>query len=217
MVAPALTVQIQGEGEVSADMLNTYEQTCDTFDELRAFIGTAGVQVCARGRDAVNDGYGGEFYWDGSSTGTDDNLDIITPVGATEGRWLRLETPYAAAISAAMQPVVNAATLALARAAMGVVGFLIGPAAGTSVDFGSIATGRSIAGATITVTGASIGDQVIVWSGAAMVDANTFLAGEVTATNTVTPYFQNLSGSTVNPNAMTVYVVVIPKSAYGFI
>jgi hypothetical protein len=89
MTAPALRTFANAGTEVSGDNLNTFEQTCNTFDDLRAFVGTTGQQVYARGNAAVNDGYGGVFYWDGSSTGTDDDLNIIAPTGQTEGRWLR--------------------------------------------------------------------------------------------------------------------------------
>lgn len=89
MVAPALRTFANAGTEVSGDNLNTFEQTCDTFDDLRAFVGTTGIMVLARGNAAVNDGLGGVFYWDGASTGTDDDANIITPTGQTTGRWLR--------------------------------------------------------------------------------------------------------------------------------
>jgi len=210
MTAPALLVA-STEDPVSADNFNTYEQTCDTFDDLRAFVGTTGMQVCARGKDAVDDGYGGEFYWSASSTGTDDDLNIITPTGQTTGRWLRLNTPYSAAVNSSVQAALAAATVAAFFTSLGV---LVGPTTGTSVDFASTTTGRATAGTTITVTGAAVGDYVWISSTTAQT-AGCRVYAEVTATNTVTPYFQNLSGSTVDPAAMTLYVIVFPKSMFG--
>jgi len=91
MAAPSLTIQQQGVTQVSADNLNTYEQTCDTFSQLRAFVGTAGVQVYARGQSAVSDGYQGNFYWNASLSGAiDDNVNTIIPGGVTLGGWQRL-------------------------------------------------------------------------------------------------------------------------------
>jgi len=90
MPVPALAVQIQGQGSVSADNLNTYEQTCDDFTQLRGFIGVTGVQVWVRGQSQVGDGAAGAFYWSGSSTAPDDNMNVIAPTGAgTTGRWVR--------------------------------------------------------------------------------------------------------------------------------
>lgn len=96
MTAPALNVAIQGEGEISADNLNTYQQTCDTIADLRDFIGAPGVQVLARGLVTAGDGGAGLFYWVEGGTAADDGLTVIVPDGAT-GLWLRfgvLIQPY---------------------------------------------------------------------------------------------------------------------------
>jgi len=94
MAAPQLTAQVQGQGSVTADMLNTLEQTCDVLDQLRAFIGLPGIQVYLRGGAAVADGLQGIFYWDASSTATDNGVNIIRPTGgAFAGRWVRLPPP----------------------------------------------------------------------------------------------------------------------------
>ena len=94
MAAPNLTVQVQGLGAVGADMLNTYEQTCDSFSQLKAFPGISGVQVYARGANAPGDGFQGEFYWASNSLSVDDNgVTTLSPYGfssTTPGRWLRL-------------------------------------------------------------------------------------------------------------------------------
>ena len=90
MTAPQLTVQIQGQGVVSADQLNTYEQTCDNVPELRAFVGAPGVQTFIRGLSTPGDGGAGPFWWNPSGTGPDDGVNIIVPPGAITGCWVRL-------------------------------------------------------------------------------------------------------------------------------
>ena len=95
MTAPALYAWAQGQGAVSADNLNTFQQTCDTVDQLRAFVGLVGMQVYARGIDAVADGGQGIFYWNQNSVAVDDNgAKVVAPYGATTGRWLRLSTVF---------------------------------------------------------------------------------------------------------------------------
>ena len=91
MSAPQLTQYALGTAAVTADGLNTFEQTCDNFSQLRTFSGTQGMQVFARGRTSPGDQFGGVFYWVATSTATDDNLNVITPSGnASAGRWIRI-------------------------------------------------------------------------------------------------------------------------------
>lgn len=185
MSAPDLFVA-STDDPVTSDQFNTYVQSCNTFSDLRAFVGTTGQEVIARGRSAVNDGYGGLFYWDGSSTGTDDNLNIITPTGQTSGRWLR-QGPYIT----------------------GIEGTLSGSA---TVNFPSTLTARAGAGdVNITVAGAEVGDWVEL-SGDTVLAAGGFMQGVVSAANTVTPYYLNLTGGTVDPASMTVYALVTKRS-----
>lgn len=92
MSLPALMVQIQGQGTVSADNLNSFEQTCDDVDDLRAFTGIDGMQVFMRGYSVAGDGGQGVFYYDSTSTASDDSgVSVIAPYGSTTGRWLRLD------------------------------------------------------------------------------------------------------------------------------
>lgn len=90
MTAPSLTVYQPGIGSVSADGLNTFEQTCNTVSDLRSFVGTEGVQVVTRGTNAVNDGGAGPFYWASTGAYTDNGVSVIVPGGVTQGAWIRL-------------------------------------------------------------------------------------------------------------------------------
>jgi hypothetical protein len=97
MSNPALTVYTLGGAAVSADNLNTFEQTCNTFSDLRSFPANQGMVVYTLGGDSIADGKQGSFYWNQSATGTDNDLNTITPYGYTNvaGRWLR-SIPYTA-------------------------------------------------------------------------------------------------------------------------
>lgn len=90
MAAPALTQYVQGLGQVSADGLNSMEQTCDTFAQLRTLVGLPGMQVFARGGAAIGDGLQGVFYWSASNPGPDNGSTVIVPTGALLGAWVKL-------------------------------------------------------------------------------------------------------------------------------
>lgn len=64
--------------------------TLDTFSDLRGIIGVSNSSLKVLGKDNVNDGFGGVFYWDPTSSNADDNLNIIQKTGVTIGRWVRL-------------------------------------------------------------------------------------------------------------------------------
>lgn len=97
MVAPALNACIQGSGQVSADNLNTYVQSCDTFANLRAFVGLPGIQVECRGGISIADGLQGTFYWSASNPGPDNGATVIVPTGSLIGAWVKL--PFALSAS----------------------------------------------------------------------------------------------------------------------
>lgn len=91
MVAPVLTQYNQGKGAVSADMLNTFVQSCDSLSQLRSFIGLPGIQVEVRGTNVPNDGGQGVFYWNANaSSPVDDNTNTIVPPSGGSGCWTRL-------------------------------------------------------------------------------------------------------------------------------
>ena len=76
-----------------------------------------------------------------------------------------------------------------------------------SLDFGSIGAATQ-AGLTITVTGAAVGDEVIMALPAAPAAGLVFNAF-VSAANTVTVRASNISGASVDPAAATYGVIVI--------
>lgn len=110
MTAPSLQQYIQGQGAVSADNLNTFEQTCDSIAQLRTFIGLPGIQVFVRGTATVNDGGGGPFFWSATSTAADNGSTVVRPVGVVVGAWLRL-TIAASFTGGSPQNITNIASL----------------------------------------------------------------------------------------------------------
>lgn len=94
MSVPALNVAYQGISQTSADQLNTFMQTCNVITDLRAFVGITGMKVFMGGYVAEGDGGQGNFYWNASGTGPDDNgVTNIVPTGAALGCWTRLGIP----------------------------------------------------------------------------------------------------------------------------
>lgn len=91
MAVPENNVFVDGGAPVDGDALNTFVQTCNTMADLRAFIGTSGMQVSVLGQNAVNDGNGGTFYWNATGTAPDDNgISVVLPSGSVEGEWVRV-------------------------------------------------------------------------------------------------------------------------------
>jgi hypothetical protein len=90
MAAPQLTQYVQGQGVISGDQANTFEQTCDNVSQMRALVGTTGMQIYTRGYSSPNDGGQGPFYWNATSTASDDGQNTIVPTGAGSGAWNRL-------------------------------------------------------------------------------------------------------------------------------
>lgn len=66
--------------------------TFDTFSDLRNVSGSQSASVTVLGKDSINDGFGGKFYWDATSTTPDNNISIIQKTGLNPGRWIRSST-----------------------------------------------------------------------------------------------------------------------------
>src|SRR5581483_7821545 len=90
MTIPANAAQIQGQGAVSADNLNTMVQLCTTAAQLRSIIGLPNMTVYLLGTNGVDDGTAGSFYWNASSAAPDDGLNTIVPNGSAQGAWIRV-------------------------------------------------------------------------------------------------------------------------------
>ncbi len=90
MTAPSPQQYVQGQGTVSADNLNTFQQTCTNNAQARDLIGTLGMLIYIEGTVSIADGGQGQFYWNPTSLGPDDNQDTIVPFGAAVGAWVRL-------------------------------------------------------------------------------------------------------------------------------
>ena len=90
MSVPTNGVANSGTGVVTGDQLNTYLQTDQTAAQLRAFVGTTGMEVALQGVTAPGDGWAGSFFWNVGSF-TDDGYNTIVPPAATgRGAWIRI-------------------------------------------------------------------------------------------------------------------------------
>lgn len=58
--------------------------------ELKQRVGIANSNISLLGYYSAGDGGGGEFYWDSTSTDTDNGGTIIQVTGVTTGRWKRI-------------------------------------------------------------------------------------------------------------------------------
>jgi hypothetical protein len=133
----ALTAYLQGQGVVSSDQLNTFEQTTDLATDLRSFTGVSGLEVAVRGTSTVGDGGAGDFYWNATSQATDNGQSVIQPSGQVTGRWIRLgyysPTPQANNVSAySYQTPLTGFTITIPN---GVGSLILNPA-------GTLATGQ---------------------------------------------------------------------------
>lgn len=150
MAAPALQVNIQGQGVVSADNLNTFEQTCDNPPQLRAITGVTGMQVYMRGFVTPGDGGQGPFYWNALGTGPDDNgATAIVPTGAVVGEWTRIPNLGTSGASSGTVvalgttvPIVSATLFYIVNKPIGSPTTLLAPAAPQLFEYHIIKDGK---------------------------------------------------------------------------
>jgi hypothetical protein len=71
----------------------------------------------------------------------------------------------------------------------------------------AVPAGTTGVASTITVTGAAVGDYVEAFVNSSLL--NLILQGEVTAANTVTLKFANVSAGSITPPAAATYTVVV--------
>ena len=90
MASPSNQLSFAGQGNITADLLNTYVQVAANYAAMRAFTGLSNMVVVALGTVNPNDGGQGNFYFNSTSTAADNNTTVIVPSGSTQGAWLRL-------------------------------------------------------------------------------------------------------------------------------
>lgn len=69
-----------------------YNPTTNSFDllaDLALQKGTPSTVVYVSGQTTINDGGGGNYMWDNTSTTTADGIRVVAVTGVTTGRWLR--------------------------------------------------------------------------------------------------------------------------------
>jgi hypothetical protein len=221
MTAPNLTTYVQGQGVVPADGLNTFEQTCDSAAQLRAFTGAQGQQTFLRGFSAPGDGGQGVFWWNYSaSSPVDDNgATTIVPGGSTSGCWSRLTGPGAVSASQPANPTGPAGTSSFTMQGLGA---LIKP----------VVTGRvlaTICGYTFNGSVTTVGDG-IRWTvnygsgaapgngagliGTALTPQQTFsLSATATTDDSINPF--SLTGLALNLGIGTSYWFDLAAQAVG--
>ena len=91
MTAPTPTLFVQGQGEVSADNLNTNVQATSSQAQMRALVGTVGMNLFLQGTVSLGDNGAGFYYWNPTGTQPDNNFDYITPYSAGSGQWERYD------------------------------------------------------------------------------------------------------------------------------
>ena len=77
---------------VFGQVTNVASKSFGTITDLRAQAGVSNVQVLLQGLSAIGDQNGGTYYWDASSTDTDDGFVTIKVTNVTTGRWKRMPT-----------------------------------------------------------------------------------------------------------------------------
>lgn len=91
MTVPSNAVYVNGYSQLSSDELNSFIQNCNTVSQARNFVGISNMEMTLLGFSSANDGGQGNFYWNSTSTATDDGgVTVIAPSGTPVGRWIRL-------------------------------------------------------------------------------------------------------------------------------
>jgi len=90
MTAPQPTQYNQGQGTVSADQLNTFQQTCSNVAQLRTVIGLPGMQMFTQGTTTPGDGGARPYYWNSTSVGPDNGTTVIVPQSGVSGAWIAM-------------------------------------------------------------------------------------------------------------------------------
>lgn len=74
----------------TAQLMPVASKSFGTLIDLRAQVGSDNVQVLLQGLSTIGDQNGGIYYWNATSTETDDGFSIVQVTGVTTGRWKRM-------------------------------------------------------------------------------------------------------------------------------
>lgn len=125
---PSNQVFANGSGVILDANLNTFVQGGMVVANLRNFTGISNMTVATVGQATPGDGLGQLYYWNATSTSSDNGVTIIQPTGVLVGRWL---STGLVPISPAMQPVVQASTTSAALVDLGISAAMQPSLAGT--------------------------------------------------------------------------------------
>lgn len=113
----------QGVGPVAgADLVANAVKSYDVFASVRAanaplLVNTQTLIIEVQGATAIDDGLGGTFYWNASSTLPDDGRTVLKSATAGNGRWIRVNsTNVLTAVSLVDQQVQLSTTLTASTA-----------------------------------------------------------------------------------------------------
>jgi hypothetical protein len=151
MGVPSHAVQVDGQGPVTADQLNSFIQTCSNVSDARGFVGVSGMLMYLNGYISSGDGGQGMFFWNaGGSAADDGGLTTIVPTGSASGIWSRIGTvaPAHASSVTSSQPTGTTSTTGVM---MGIAGSITPTRSGVvvvSVE-GDVSNGTASDGASI--------------------------------------------------------------------
>jgi|ERR1700744_209732 len=81
---------LRGSSHLAAQSIPVSQVTFGTVADLRLQAGTANTQVLLNGLTSINDGNGGTYMWNATSTATDDGFITVAVTGVSTGRWIRI-------------------------------------------------------------------------------------------------------------------------------
>lgn len=100
LLASPASSNASGVGPVAgADLVANAVKSYDVIADVRAanapvLASGQTLTISVQGGAAINDGLGGDFYWNPTSTATDNGASILKPnLTSGAGRWIRLGTP----------------------------------------------------------------------------------------------------------------------------
>lgn len=82
-------------------------QSASVIADLRKQKGTPGATIQINGIASENDGAGGNYFWNDTSTATDDGFSAIKVDNVTTGRWLRLRNSNSMSGTATFNVVIG--------------------------------------------------------------------------------------------------------------